>query len=194
MAINAKKRLKVFERDSYKCVLCKSTEQLTVDHITPKSQGGLDGLNNLRTLCFKCNTQRGNYNPTWKEKWFNWLFTKKDAHDLKNSILWTAASKDGIIKQEIEQKFEQRFAEISPKVQSFLDKHKQTIDIEIVGNKNSISSLTNRIDERFQKSQGRDEMLLRDIYEVADRIDALERYLQIEYVKEEVKEYRKIIN
>lgn len=49
----------VYERDGYTCVLCGSTEDLTLDHIFPYSLGGLDEPNNLRTLCRSCNSRKG---------------------------------------------------------------------------------------------------------------------------------------
>jgi HNH endonuclease len=56
-------RLKVFERDSYKCNYC--SKQLTrfsatLDHIQPVSKGGDNSLENLVTACLHCNSERGN--------------------------------------------------------------------------------------------------------------------------------------
>ena len=33
---------------------------LTIDHIQPKSRGGIDTWENLTTACIKCNTKKGN--------------------------------------------------------------------------------------------------------------------------------------
>ena len=38
-----------------KCLLCGSTENLTVDHKKPRCIGGNDDIGNLRVLCKKCN-------------------------------------------------------------------------------------------------------------------------------------------
>lgn len=64
--IPLKVRLKVLQRDSYKCVLCgrspasDSSVELHLDHIIPFSHGGKSEFNNLRTLCRECNIGRGN--------------------------------------------------------------------------------------------------------------------------------------
>ena len=52
-------RLKIFERDLYKCQHCQ--KQLTrftttLDHIVPVSRGGDNSLNNLITSCRECNS------------------------------------------------------------------------------------------------------------------------------------------
>lgn len=56
-------RLKVFERDGYKCHYC--SKQLTrfsatLDHIQPVSKGGDNSFGNLVTACLHCNAERGN--------------------------------------------------------------------------------------------------------------------------------------
>lgn len=63
--IDKVKRLKVYERDQWKCYLCG--EQLnkdtqvpdplapTLDHVVPISKGGSHTYDNLRCACFKCN-------------------------------------------------------------------------------------------------------------------------------------------
>jgi 5-methylcytosine-specific restriction endonuclease McrA len=45
----------VFEKCGYKCVVCDSTERLTIDHIISVYRGGNNDLNNLQCLCNKCN-------------------------------------------------------------------------------------------------------------------------------------------
>jgi 5-methylcytosine-specific restriction endonuclease McrA len=44
---------------SHQCVGCRSTRDLTVDHIVPLSRGGVDALANLQFLCRSCNAQKG---------------------------------------------------------------------------------------------------------------------------------------
>ena len=59
-------RYKVLSRDSFRCVLCgaspatESECRLHVDHIVAWSKGGKAEIENLRTLCEKCNIGRGN--------------------------------------------------------------------------------------------------------------------------------------
>ena len=58
-------RLKVLDRDAFRCVLCgrsPATERgvvLHLDHIIPFSRGGQTVFENLRTLCENCNQGRG---------------------------------------------------------------------------------------------------------------------------------------
>lgn len=47
-------REKILERDEHKCVVCGSSEELSVHHLVPKSAGGSDSLSNLITVCVVC--------------------------------------------------------------------------------------------------------------------------------------------
>ena len=57
-------RYDVLRRDGFRCVLCgmsaKDGAILHVDHIVPVSKGGKSTMNNLRTLCEKCNMGKSN--------------------------------------------------------------------------------------------------------------------------------------
>ena len=52
-------RYDVLKRDNFRCTICGATAQdgvkLHIDHIFPVSKGGKTELNNLRTLCERCN-------------------------------------------------------------------------------------------------------------------------------------------
>ena len=48
-------RKTILERDGYQCLKCGSTENLTLDHIVSVYSGGENSINNLQTLCNKCN-------------------------------------------------------------------------------------------------------------------------------------------
>jgi len=50
----------IYMRDKNKCQYCGSTTKLTLDHIIPKSRGGLDHYLNLVVCCSSCNTKKGN--------------------------------------------------------------------------------------------------------------------------------------
>jgi len=55
----------ILKRDSHTCQYCNSTSVLlTVDHIMPKSRGGLDTWDNLTTACFRCNNAKGDRTPS----------------------------------------------------------------------------------------------------------------------------------
>lgn len=47
----------ILARDG-KCLRCRTLEDLTVDHIFPRSIGGTHAVQNLRTLCRACNSAR----------------------------------------------------------------------------------------------------------------------------------------
>ncbi|MDX9715356.1 MAG: HNH endonuclease [Dissulfurispiraceae bacterium] len=61
-------RWQVFQRDEWKCVSCGRNSHdgviLHVDHIIPRSRGGLDTLDNFQTLCNICNIGKGNKDDT----------------------------------------------------------------------------------------------------------------------------------
>ncbi|MBU1110367.1 HNH endonuclease [Patescibacteria group bacterium] len=63
--IPLKLRLKVLQRDSFRCILCGKSPAidpgtvLHIDHVIPFSKGGKTILNNLRTLCAECNWGKG---------------------------------------------------------------------------------------------------------------------------------------
>lgn len=65
-SINEKIRLQIFKRDNYACVICGKNPAnyrgviLHLDHKIPFSQGGDSSIENLRTLCNKCNLGKGN--------------------------------------------------------------------------------------------------------------------------------------
>lgn len=58
MPLSPSKVLKIWRRDGFKCVECSATENLTIDHITPRVRGGGDEEENLRTLCKHCNSAK----------------------------------------------------------------------------------------------------------------------------------------
>ncbi|HHG85573.1 MAG TPA: HNH endonuclease [Bacteroidetes bacterium] len=56
-------RTNIFKRDGYQCVYCGTRENLSLDHVIPRSKGGRDSWHNLVTACQKCNTEKGDRTP-----------------------------------------------------------------------------------------------------------------------------------
>jgi hypothetical protein len=52
-------RWRVWERDNFTCQNCGARQRLSVDHIIPESKGGTLALDNLQTLCSRCNSSKG---------------------------------------------------------------------------------------------------------------------------------------
>ena len=52
-------RWEVWERDNFTCQHCGTRRHLSIDHIIPESKGGTTVLENLQTLCKKCNSIKG---------------------------------------------------------------------------------------------------------------------------------------
>lgn len=61
--MTASMRYNVLHRDNFRCVLCGASSQdgvqLHVDHIVPLAKGGKTEMDNLRTLCDRCNLGKG---------------------------------------------------------------------------------------------------------------------------------------
>lgn len=49
----------VFERDAYRCIDCGTHIDLCCDHVIPESKGGPTTLDNLQTMCRRCNSRKG---------------------------------------------------------------------------------------------------------------------------------------
>jgi len=80
MAMNSmqkrKNKTKLVDRDGLCCHWCRQfylEDQLTLEHLRPKSKDGSDRIINLCLACPKCNQERGDkpfplgYTPTWKD-------------------------------------------------------------------------------------------------------------------------------
>lgn len=52
-------RKNVFIRDRHRCQYCGSTENLSVDHVTPRARGGKTNFENCVTCCVRCNVLKG---------------------------------------------------------------------------------------------------------------------------------------
>ena len=47
-------KIKILERDGWKCQRCGRRDQLQIHHIVRRSQSGADGEQNLVVLCSEC--------------------------------------------------------------------------------------------------------------------------------------------
>jgi 5-methylcytosine-specific restriction endonuclease McrA len=59
-------RRNIFKRDRYTCIYCGSqpgTEELTIDHVLPKSRGGLSSWENCVLACVECNKRKADRTP-----------------------------------------------------------------------------------------------------------------------------------
>jgi 5-methylcytosine-specific restriction endonuclease McrA len=56
-------RREVLRRDHHSCQYCGSRKRLTLDHVLPRSKGGLHTWNNVVTACEKCNSSKGDRTP-----------------------------------------------------------------------------------------------------------------------------------
>ena len=62
--IRQEKRLAIYLRDGLSCAYCgdsvENGAKLSLDHLTPHSDGGSNREDNLVTCCCRCNSSRGN--------------------------------------------------------------------------------------------------------------------------------------
>jgi 5-methylcytosine-specific restriction endonuclease McrA len=59
-------RRNIFLRDRHRCQYCgtrPARQELTIDHVVPKSRGGTDSWDNLVTACVTCNVRKGDRTP-----------------------------------------------------------------------------------------------------------------------------------
>lgn len=59
-------RRNVFGRDSYACLYCgvqPGSEELTYDHVLPRSRGGKTTWENIATCCWDCNEKKADRTP-----------------------------------------------------------------------------------------------------------------------------------
>lgn len=56
-------RQNIFRRDAHQCQYCGRSEDLTLDHVFPKSRGGRSTWDNLTTACKRCNSKKGDCTP-----------------------------------------------------------------------------------------------------------------------------------
>ena len=57
-------RKNLYLRDNHLCQYCGTSGTLTIDHVLPKSRGGVETWENLVTSCMRCNNRKGDRLPT----------------------------------------------------------------------------------------------------------------------------------
>ena len=59
-------RVNIYARDGYRCQYCAAkcaTDQLTYDHVVPRSRGGRTSWDNIVSCCYACNRRKANRTP-----------------------------------------------------------------------------------------------------------------------------------
>lgn len=59
-------RVNIYARDGHRCQYCGvkcSTNDLTYDHVIPRSKGGLTNWENIVSACYACNREKANRTP-----------------------------------------------------------------------------------------------------------------------------------
>jgi 5-methylcytosine-specific restriction endonuclease McrA len=60
-------RVNIYARDGYRCMYCGarcSIDELTYDHVTPRSRGGRTSWENIVSCCYACNAKKANRTPS----------------------------------------------------------------------------------------------------------------------------------
>jgi 5-methylcytosine-specific restriction endonuclease McrA len=75
-------RFNVFLRDRFSCQYCGSREDLTFDHLIPRSLGGHTTWENVVTACSQCNLQKGGQPPRQSGMWPSQMPFQPSVNDL----------------------------------------------------------------------------------------------------------------
>ena len=70
-------RLNIYTRDNFNCQFCAQrfeTEELTFDHVIPRSRGGRTVWENIVTACVPCNTRKSDRLPSEVAECKNFVF------------------------------------------------------------------------------------------------------------------------
>ena len=62
-------RFNVFLRDRFSCQYCGAREDLTFDHVVPRSRGGMTTWENVVAACSPCNLRKADRMPADAEMW-----------------------------------------------------------------------------------------------------------------------------
>ncbi len=78
-------RFNVFLRDRFQCQYCGSKEDLTFDHVSPRSKGGRTTWDNVVAACAPCNLRKGNRLPREIKMYPQQAPYQPSVHDLHNN-------------------------------------------------------------------------------------------------------------
>ena len=62
-------RFNVFLRDKFSCQYCSARDELTFDHVVPRSKGGTTMWENVVAACSGCNLRKGDRLPSEAKMW-----------------------------------------------------------------------------------------------------------------------------
>jgi hypothetical protein len=80
-------RAAIKEHWNNRCVYCGSSDNLTLDHVHPKTKGGHDTTHNVVPACRSCNQSKGS------NHWLSW-WVGQESFDLSNFskvLSWTTS-------------------------------------------------------------------------------------------------------
>ena len=72
-------RRKIKEEWEYECAYCGDDNDLTIDHVVPRSKGGADFTRNVVCCCKACNQDKGQ--TPWDEWYFSQEFFSNERHE-----------------------------------------------------------------------------------------------------------------
>tara|TARA_B100001094_G_C17951445_1_gene680773 strand:+ start:433 stop:804 length:372 start_codon:yes stop_codon:yes gene_type:complete len=72
-------RKKIKETWDYECAYCGSGNNLTIDHIVPRSKGGTDFTKNVLCCCHSCNQDKSH--TPWEEWYFSQEFFSNERYE-----------------------------------------------------------------------------------------------------------------
>jgi len=78
-------RFNLFLRDNFECQYCGSPNELTFDHLVPRSLGGRTTWENIITACSSCNLRKGGKLSNHARMWPRHHPFAPSVHDLQNN-------------------------------------------------------------------------------------------------------------
>jgi hypothetical protein len=85
----------VHARDGYRCVYCRATTNLSVDHVRTRFEGGTHDATNLVTACTTCNSLRGACSLDLWAEWRERRGVAKKSHILMRVVLAITTAIEG---------------------------------------------------------------------------------------------------